>query len=281
MKILATGADGLVGSAVVAHLLAHGHEVTTLTRPPDEPRPGVRVVYGDARDHRTVLEAVRGIDAVVHLAAIPGPSMASPYEVFANNTQASFTVLWTAAEAGVPRLVAAGSVNAIGLHFNPHKPRPARYPLDEDTPTDIADPYSLSKQIDEQIMRTVCRRFGASGMVLRLPMMVGPDNAAARFAWTKAHLEEGAGDAWAWLDVRDSAEAFRLALTLPYSGAHVAQLAAPQSAVEMPTAELLRRYAPGVPSPDYAGHEVPIDTSRAQRLLGFTPRLPPPSSIKD
>jgi hypothetical protein len=53
----------------------------------------------------------------------------------------------------------------------------------------------------------------------------------------------------------------------------VAHLAAPQTAVEMPTAELLRRYAPAVPSPDYSGHEVPIDTGRAQRLLGFTPRF--------
>ena len=56
--------------------------------------------------------------------------------------------------------------------MNPHRPLPPRYPIDERTPSDVADPYSLSKQVDEHTLRAVCRRFGASGVALRLPLMI-------------------------------------------------------------------------------------------------------------
>ncbi|GAA5193418.1 NAD(P)-dependent oxidoreductase [Rugosimonospora acidiphila] len=284
VRVLVTGGEGLVGSAVVAGLVAAGHEVTTLTLPDAVAHEGVRMVRGDARDPAAVARALDRVDAVAHLAAIPGPDHAAAVEVFGNNALATFTVLWTAAEHGVRRFVIASSVNATGLLLNPHHPLPPRYPVDESVPADLADPYSLSKQVDEHTLRTVCRRFGASGVALRLPLMVSSENREQLRSWMAGRPEKGAGDGWGWLDVRDAAEAFRLAITGRYEGAHVVHVAAGETFDDRPTEELLRRYAPDVPRQRaYPGHTAPIDTGRARALLGFVPRFadPPSGAVDD
>jgi nucleoside-diphosphate-sugar epimerase len=273
MRVLVTGGEGLVGSAVVAHLLDTGHDVTTLTLPAATPHDGVRVVRGDARDADAVATAAEGADAVAHLAAIPDPWRDAAHVVFGNNATATFTVLWGAAERGVRRFVIASSVNATGLIMNPAHPLPARYPIDETTPPDVADPYSLSKQADELTLRAVCRRFAGAGVALRLPLMISPSNVDGLRGWAAGRPRFGAGDGWGWLDVRDGAEAFRLALTQPYEGAHVVHLAAPEIFLDAPTEDLLAAHAPDVPRAEtYPGRTAPIDTSRARDLLGFTPR---------
>jgi nucleoside-diphosphate-sugar epimerase len=282
MRILVTGGDGMVGSAVVRHLLATGHDVTTLTLPGVTPHEGVRVVYGDARSTDVVAEAVDGADAVAHLAAIPNPLADPATTVFANNTQATFAVLWTAAERGVRRFAIASSVSAAGRSFNPHRPLPAAYPVDEAMPADLGDPYGLSKHVDELTLATVCRRFGASGVALRLPLMIAPSNLAFMRRVTTEDPGAEAGNGWAWLDVRDGAEAFRLAVTVPLDGAHVVHLAAAEIfPAGASTGDLLDRHAPGVPRRrSFAAREVPVDTGRARALLGFDPvhRVPDPDA---
>jgi nucleoside-diphosphate-sugar epimerase len=274
MRTLITGAEGLVGTAVTAHLLRHGHEVSTLTLPAATPHEGVRVVRGDARDADAVRAAATGQDAVVHLAAIPRPWDDAAPVVFGNNTLSTFTVLWTAAEVGVRRFAIAGSVNATGLLMNAHRPLPPRFPIDETIPPDIADPYSLSKQVDEHTLRATCRKFGGSGVAFRLPLMISPGNVADLRAWQVGRPRDGLGDGWGWLDVRDAAEAFRLAITVDYQGVHVLQVAAATTIQPAPTEELLARWAPDVPRlAAWPGRSAPVDTSRARDLLGFVPRF--------
>lgn len=272
-RVLVTGAEGRVGSALVARLLDAGHPVTTLSLPDATPHAGVRVVRGDARDTNAIAEAMIDVAAVAHLAAYATPRGRPAPEVYANNVVATFSVLWTAAEHGVRRFAIASSINALGLLFNPHAPLPVRYPLDESMPSDIADPYSLSKCADEDTLRAVCRAFDGSGVALRMPLMVGAGELAPLRAWVREHVADGARDGWGWLDVRDGAEAFRLALVGEYTDVHVVQVAASTTLQELPTMELLARHAPGVPvEAMFPGHAVPIDTSAARRLLGFEPR---------
>jgi nucleoside-diphosphate-sugar epimerase len=280
MRILVTGGEGLVGSAVVAHLLESGHDVTTLSLPGSTPHEAVRVVRGDTRDADVVAAAVRDVDAVAHLAAIPSPWDDPAPVVFGNNTLGTFTVLWTAAEQGVRRFAIASSVNAAGLLMNPDKPQPPYFPIDEDIPPDLADPYSLSKQTDEHTLRAVCRRFGAAGVAFRLPLMVSDENAAELHDWQAARPAETLGDGWGWLHVRDGAQAFRLAVTAAdLHGAHVVHVAARDTIQDVPTEDLIARYAPGVPRTEkYPGRTAPIDTRRATALLGFVPRLGDPSA---
>lgn len=275
--VLVTGAEGLVGTAVVARLLAYGHPVTTLSLPDALVHPDVRVVRGDATDAETVGRAVEGVDAVIHLAAFPSPGGRPAPVTFGNNALATFTVLWTAAEAGVRRFAVASSVNAIGLLMNPKHPLPDRFPLDENTPTSIADPYSLSKQVDEHTLRAVCERFEASGVALRLPLVVPPQRGDELREHARTHVAHGAGEGWGWIDSRDAAEAFRLAVTVPLTGAHTVQLAARTTLQEVPTEELMDRWAPDVArAVIFEGNAAPIDTSRARELLGFEPRFDEP-----
>jgi nucleoside-diphosphate-sugar epimerase len=276
-SVLVTGAEGLVGSHVVARLLRAGHEVSTLSLPDASAHDDVRVVRGDATDPDAVSRAVEGCDAVVHLAAYPNPWDHPAAETFGNNTLATFTVAWTAAELGVRRFALAGSVNATGLLMNPKHPAPERFPIDEDTRPRIADPYSLSKRVDEETLRAVCERFDASGVVFRLPLVVPPDRADDLRRWATEHVAHGAGEGWGWIDARDAAEAFRLAVIGEYDGAHVVQLAAPTTVHTIPTEELITRFAPESERARlFPGTDAPIDVRRAQTLLGFEPRYDRP-----
>jgi nucleoside-diphosphate-sugar epimerase len=113
-----------------------------------------------------------------------------------------------------------------------------------------------------------------------MPLMVAPQHAARLEAWAREHVADGARDGWGWLDVRDGAEVFRLALVGGSAGVEVVQVAAPTTLQELPTAELLARYAPGVPlEGSFPGHAVPIDTGAARRLLGFEPRYHAPGEV--
>lgn len=103
MIVLATGASGFLGQAVVADLLAAGHEVRTLQRRPSGVA-GARDVLGSVTDPVLVGRAVEGADAVVHLAA--KVSLAGDVREFhAVNVEGTRTMLDAASQAGVARFV--------------------------------------------------------------------------------------------------------------------------------------------------------------------------------
>ena len=107
MIVLATGASGFLGRAVVADLIAAGHDVRTLQRRPSG-IAGARDIRGSVTDAATVTEAVAGVEAVVHLAA--KVSLAGDRREFYNvNVGGTTTLLDAAAAAGVSRFVQVSS----------------------------------------------------------------------------------------------------------------------------------------------------------------------------
>ena len=73
--------------------------------------------------------------------------------MFGNNTLATFAALQAAGAVGITRVVIASSVSAYGTAWSP-RPTRARYvPVDEDHPMRAADPYGLSKEVDERTAR--------------------------------------------------------------------------------------------------------------------------------
>ncbi|MFK3979377.1 NAD-dependent epimerase/dehydratase family protein [Micromonospora sp. NPDC050397] len=235
--------------------------------------PADRVVTGDAGDPETVRSALVGVDAVVHLAAIPAPTLDTPQGVFTRNTRATFAVLEQAGLAGVRRTVVASSFSVTGLPWAEVELHPAYVPVDERLPLQVTDAYALGKQADEATVEMMARRHGGCIVALRLPFVGHHDD---RLAHRAAELAEdpgvGARDLWSYLDVRDAARACWLGLTRPGPGAHVVFVAADDTLAPFPTAELLDRYHPDVPRrADLPGRRSLIDTQAARELLGFQP----------
>ncbi|MFP3466467.1 NAD-dependent epimerase/dehydratase family protein [Leifsonia sp. SIMBA_070] len=271
-RVLVTGADGSIGRAITGRLVELGVDVTALSLVFDDDSRADRTIEGDARDEGVVARALDGADAVVHLAAIPHPSLGTPATVFATNVVATFTVLAQAGQAGVRRAVIASSVNAFGVPMNSHDVQPAYYPLDEETPADIDDAYSLSKQTDEASARMAWRRWGIDVVALRFPLIKDSDTLRRSAASVERDPASMAREGWAYLDIRDGVRAIERSLIAPLSGAHVVSLSAADLLIDRPAEELLRTYAPTVPLRSPVGEHGPlVDTSRARDLLGFEP----------
>lgn len=275
-RILVTGAAGLVGRVVTRAFADHGAAVTALVLddPGDLAELGAdRVVVGDAADPAPVRRALADVDAVMHLAALPTPNHGTALEVFGGNTQATFTVLEEAGSQGVRRAAIASSLSILGLPWARRTLHPAYVPVDEDAPLQIEDPYGLSKQVDEATAQMMARRHGMDVVALRFPFISDAQRAAWRLPLLTADPANGAPELWTYLDVRDAAEAAWLALTVPLQGFHKLFVAAPDTLVPYPTADLLAAYHPDteVRAP-LLGRAAPLDLRAAQRLLGFQAR---------
>jgi nucleoside-diphosphate-sugar epimerase len=273
-RVLVTGAAGRIGRVVLDLLADRGMAANALVLEDPGDLSADLVVKGDAADVKAVRAALHGADAVIHLAAIPTPERTPAEDVFANNTRATFTVLEEAGAAGVRQACIASSFSLNGLPFAARELHPAYLPIDEDLPSQAEDPYALSKLTDELTAQAMARRHGMSVVALRLPYVGGMEERLVEFA-RKCARDPGlhARGLWAYLETRDAAEALLLGLSVPGPGAHAVYVAAPETLVDQPTEELIRRYHPqSTLRARLPGRTVPIDTSAATALLGFHPK---------
>jgi nucleoside-diphosphate-sugar epimerase len=174
VKILVTGGIGNVGTAVIARLSGHGHEVTVIGRRPGMKVPGAGYRQCDVTDIGALEKVTRGQEAIVHLAAFGNPGMGTPDVIFRVNCQGTMNVYEAAARCGIHRVVVASSINALGYGFGVREWDIRYFPIDEDHPTYTTDAYSFSKTVVEEIGRFWWRREGISGACLRLPAVAMP-----------------------------------------------------------------------------------------------------------
>jgi dihydroflavonol-4-reductase len=222
-RVLVTGAGGFLGANVVWALREHGFAVRALVRrPPRGPQwagiDGVEFAIGDIRDASRLHQALAGIRAVIHVAAltqlVPRPRNAC----FAVNVEGTRAVCAAALRAGVRRLVFTSSASTIA-------PGTAQCPADEDSPANphhIRAPYYRSKQLAERVVRS----FNACGLetiTLCPTFVLGPRDARPT---TNALLLLMARWPWLWpppggmniIDVREAALAHVRALWLGEPG---------------------------------------------------------------
>jgi nucleoside-diphosphate-sugar epimerase len=271
-RVLVTGAAGLLGRHVVRHLAAEGWSVVGLLMSAGETPEGLdAVVEGNAADPVVARRAVAGVDAIVHLAAIPAPTLGPSEVVFGQNTLATFCILDAGADAGVSRAVLASSIAAAGLSFSPHQAQPPYVPVDEEVATQAADPYALSKLTDEQTAAMTSRRSGMTTTSLRMPFLGTPyDRLGEHAALIAAKPEIGRQDLWCYLDSRDAATAIGLSLRRTGGDSLVIGVAAPENLSPYPTEALLDAYLPEVPRRrPMPGRTTAMDLTRAEAVLGF------------
>lgn len=170
MKILVTGATGKVGSRYVKRILGKGHDVRILVRDAAKASAladlGAKIVIGDLNSPDTLLPAVEGVDAVVHMAAFFRTF--TDFEGVVKTNHAGTSALAKASiAAGVRRFVFISTGNVY--------PTTNRRPAKEDDVLDVNDPraYSSSKIAAENELLSLHKNNGFDVRVLRLGFVYG------------------------------------------------------------------------------------------------------------
>ena len=273
-KVLVTGSDGRIGRAPVEEMLAHDYEVTPADLNPTQPWDTRQV---DFTDLGQVIGVMQGHDAVIHLAAIPSPTVHTTEVVFQTNVMSTFNVLEAAAILGISNITMASSISALGYAFR-HRPfNPLYLPIDEAHPLLSQDCYGLSKMIGEALAEGFLRRIPTMSLVsLRFTFVV--DEAAQM--WLPAARDEPIdevstyGAFWTFVDVRDAATACRLALEYERAGHEAFYICAPIIYRKDDIRDLMAKRFPGdYPIGDAVrGIVSPVDVRKAERLLGWKAR---------
>lgn len=275
-RVAVTGGSGKLGRAVVADLLADGWEVHNLDLvPPAAPTcPFTRVDLTDFGQVVGALTAIddrhAGLDAVVHLAAVPAPGLTTNAATFANNVPSTYNVFAAARVAGIRNVVWASSETVLGLPFDTPPPY---VPVDEEYAGRPESTYSLGKLLEETMAAQFCRWDPDLKIIgLRFSNVMAPEDYEA-FPAYDADARSRCWNLWSYIDARDGAQAVRLALAHEQPGFDVFIIANADTVMSRPNHELLAEVFPDVPHRrEFGPHETLLSIEKARRVLGFEPR---------
>lgn len=274
MRIALTGSSGKLGTVVARELRAAGHDVIGM----DVVGPrGPSFVEVDLTDYGQVVDALGavgdrhdGVDAVVHLGAIPAPGIRSDIATFHNNMAATFNVFWAAVRLGIRRIVYASSETVQGLPFDTPPPY---VPVDEEYEPRPESVYSLVKTLEERLARELVRWHpDLSITALRFSNVMVPED-YAEFPDYDSDARLRKWNLWGYIDARDGAQAVQRALEVAPAGFDNFLIAASDTVMSRPNAELLAEVFPDVPvAREFGPNETLLSIDKARRLLGFDPR---------
>jgi len=282
MRIAVTGGSGKLGHTVVAVLGQAGHEVVNLDVTGQRGPGFVRV---DLTDYGEVIDALFGendpsagpdqattpaYDALVHLAAIPAPGILSDVATFHNNILSTFNVFQAARRAGIRNIVYASSETTLGLPFDVPPPY---IPVDEEYPARPESVYSLVKHLEEQMAIELVRWDPTLKIIaLRFSNVMDPED-YAQFPGFDADATLRKWNLWGYIDGRDGAQAVLKALELGTSGFDRFIIAAADTVMSRPNAELVAEVFPEVTvTGDLGEHDTLLSIEKARRVLGYNPQ---------
>ena len=262
MKILITGACGMVGQDLIKELETK-HELRLVDQVlPEEAtvfagaegrvkapfRTDFPFIRGDIMDAKTVRNAVKDIDAVIHLAASVTGLPEYGVKTINLNVVGTYLILNEAVKAGAKRFLCASSINAFGTFYWRLSGRPVEFkslPLDETFEPVVEDPYSLSKLVNEHTCAAFNRAYGITTAAFRFAGIWSEDVYKKTIAEGLSPTAGWSDDLFQWVHIKDVVCGIRQALeeqNLPGFGVYT--LGAADTRCPEPTMEILNRFRP-------------------------------------
>ena len=273
MRIAVTGSSGKLGRPTVALLHGQGHDVLGIDRTGE---PGFGFTQVDLTDYGQTLDALLGItarhdglDALVHLAAIPVNGLVPDATLFHQNLTATFNVLHAALRAGIKTVVYASSIILLGFPF---REPPAYLPLDEDSPVRANNTYGLAKVSEEAIAAQLVRWDPELSVTALRFTNVTQEGEYQGFLDRHADPAYRRDLVWSYVDSRDGAAAISLAVEHSSPGFRTYNVAASDTGLSIPSRELVAGAFPDVPLRDIAEFETLMSIDRARAELGYEPK---------
>ncbi|SEM21102.1 Nucleoside-diphosphate-sugar epimerase [Mesobacillus persicus] len=270
-KVVVTGGSGLLGSAVIEEFLEHGYEVLNA----DIKYPKVelcKTVITDLTNLGEVYGVLAGADAVVHLAAIP-VAYSHPNEVtFQNNVMSTYNILEAAGNLGIKKAVISSSESSYGICFSKQNLKPQYVPIDEDHPQLPEESYGLSKIVNENTADMIHRRTGMQVVSFRLGNVISPEM-YKNFPGFIHNPEERKPILWSYIDTRDAASAYRLAVETDGLGSVALNIGADETSMDIESKQLMETCFPDVKDfrRDLTGFEPLLNNEKAKKLLNWKP----------
>lgn len=217
MKILVTGATGFVGHHLVRLLLEKKENISCLVRDKNIKDPlfqKVNLIKGCVEDKKSLVNALKNIDVVYHLAAISGKSAVSPKLYQEININGVKNILDASIKQKIKRLVFISS-NAVTGSLK-------KVPGDENSPYNPTNWYEKSKVAGEDLINEAIKKQKLSAVIVRPGSIYGPGNANSNMAqFIKmgakgfAILPGNGENAWDMIYVSDCVQGIYLAGTVP------------------------------------------------------------------
>ncbi len=301
MRALVTGGAGFIGSTLADRLLAGGHEVTAYDNFSTGQRefvqaalknPRYRLVEGDLLDERTLGDAVRGHDVVVHLAANADVKhgLEHPRRDLEQNTIATYNVLEAMRAAEVKRIAFSSTGSVYG--------EPSVFPTPETCPFPVQTSlYAASKLAGEALLSAYATGYGFSAWIFRFVSVLGE-------RYTQGHVFDfyrqlranpkrlrilGNGlQRKSYLYVQDCVDAVLHAVSHTGPGLHIFNLGTDEYVTVNQSVGVITRHLGVTPELSYSGGErgwvgdspfIFLDTKKI-RATGWAPKLTIAQSVE-
>jgi len=282
-RILFTGGCGKAGGHVIPYLVDRGHSVVNLDVKPLI-HHGVANITADVTNAGQVFSAmtshpdfdgielgkgVPAFDAVVHFAALL-PFMNTDNDTFRVNTMGTYNVIEAAVNLGIRKIVIASSETTYGVCLANGRVDPKSLPYEEDYDIDPMDSYGLSKVLNEKTARAFHRRSSFDIYALRIGNVIEPHEYSTLFPTWFTNPEMRRRNGFCYIDARDLGQIVDLCLQQDGLGFQVFNAGNDTNGMNIPTAELIRRFFPGVPvTRDLGENEALYSNRKIRDVLGF------------